>query len=244
MKKNFKDKSDSGYTLTELMLYILVSSFVVFSIFYLINTTATGFVNSRRKSMTQSSGRDAISVMARDIKNAGFRHYISPVTSSVEEVSGIEQSNGESLNYGDSASHSGMGDTLVFWKAILNSAEDTVSERQRITYKLDSDNKILRLLYDLDNNTTDTAVILENTEVMEFQFTQDFNTWEDAPAQSDLSYIKGVKIILVVRSRNQGTTDFSKRFPVGNSDTITFNDSYIRRRYEETVPVYNNYIEN
>lgn len=69
-----------GYTLVELMIYMVLGLLVVGYSMNAMKQISTNYVRGREVTKLQQNGRDAINLMARDLVNTGFKYYIKKDT--------------------------------------------------------------------------------------------------------------------------------------------------------------------
>ena len=69
-----------GHTLAELMIYMVLSVVVLGYSFQAMQHMAESYVYGREVTKMQSSGRDAINFIARDIANTGFKYFLKKDT--------------------------------------------------------------------------------------------------------------------------------------------------------------------
>lgn len=67
----------NGYTLVELLIYMVLGLIVVGYSLTAINHLSKNYVTGREVTKMQQSGRDAINVLARDLVNTGFKYYLN-----------------------------------------------------------------------------------------------------------------------------------------------------------------------
>jgi len=69
-----------GVTLIELMLYVLLSSIVVTSIFYAFNNSNNIFVSQTSKIRTVETAREAVNFLSNSIKKTGWKNFMKPIS--------------------------------------------------------------------------------------------------------------------------------------------------------------------
>lgn len=67
---------NKGYTLAELMIYMVLGLIVVGYSLTAINHLSKNYVTGREVTKMQQTGRDAINLLARDLMNTGFKYYL------------------------------------------------------------------------------------------------------------------------------------------------------------------------
>ena len=73
-------RNNRGVTLAELMVYLVVATLVIGYSLRAMQDMSVYYVKARQVTKMQSSGRDAISALARTIGNTGFKYYLKKDT--------------------------------------------------------------------------------------------------------------------------------------------------------------------
>jgi len=170
-----KKKNNSGATLVELMVYMIVGLIVITAAFQSIVRGTRGYQHGRTVSKVQGDARTGVAVMARDIATMGFKtHFITvPVgaiqqqqvatdrfgytdTAHVDNIPGITAQRrtltGNQAafffrpNIAAAGGATGFGDTLEFFRIRVNN-NGALEARERVVYFLDEVNsQIVRTL--------------------------------------------------------------------------------------------------
>lgn len=110
-------KNLPGVTLVELLLYIGLSFFVIASIFTAFVISNRRFIEQRSSSRTVDDVREAVNILAREIRMAGHKFYLFR-NSAGQTVEGIIQSasypDGSSFLFVDNADANGLSDRFTF----------------------------------------------------------------------------------------------------------------------------------
>lgn len=218
--KNYK-----GYTLLELMMYMLVAIMVIGFAFQMISRTQKQYGQQRSMSIMQGEGRNSIYIISADIQNCGFKNFlqetgsgtniyvltrIAGITTNEDDVTTPEASPGD----GDASFYAkdggtGAFDTLEFFKGSIDSDGD-FEKVVRITYVVESNNLIRyekkatqttpsTIDWSVAPTDIDTATIVENVEALQFEFSTDKVNWVDDPTGIK-SQIKAIRVNILIRT--------------------------------------------
>ncbi len=240
-----------GYTFVEMMLYMVIALIVIGLSLSLIRHTARSYTRTRRISKMQLDGRNTVMMMAREIKNMGFKVYLiekppnsgTYVDTTIPNITTGED--GEAGVDGNSSFYffpGNPGDKLEIFKARLDNDGEHVST-ERIEYSLTAGNVLQRSIR-VHNAGAWGAVsiteLTENIEALQFQFSVDNITWVDDVVGIKQN-IRGIRIFILVRTNRETDINVDKTYVLGDiSIGPTSTDRYLRRLYEETVEVLNN----
>lgn len=132
-----KIKDNRGVTLVETLLYMIIGLIVIGYALNAMTDLSKSYVQQRTVIGLQSSGRDAIMILGRDISTMGFKYFIDTVGSgkfSTTEIPGTWTGNhcfvGNAIPAGkradstasfffNPATGAAMGDTLEYFKAVM-----------------------------------------------------------------------------------------------------------------------------
>lgn len=242
-----KTSKNSGFTLIELILYMLIAAIVVGFSFSMIGSVSQGYTQERRKSKMQTEGRNAVTMMAREIINTGFKIYLKGNGASPEIFSRTIIPNvttgadGETGVNGASSFYYTPGnpcDELETFKATLNNTGDLVNV-DRVKYKVEGTDlfRIRRVRNGGGWDAAEKTLLAENIEALQFRFSENKKDWDNII--TDKSLIKAIQIILLVKTSKTVEIKTDKTYDLGNFD-LSKNDKYLRRVYKETVEVVNN----
>mgnify|MGYP001795235769 FL=1 len=78
--KDMRVLCERGFTLVELMISIVISSVIVAAGYTVLTTTHRATISNERAVGTQQNIREAMELIARDIKQAGFGMPLAPNT--------------------------------------------------------------------------------------------------------------------------------------------------------------------
>ncbi len=245
--------STRGYTFVEMMLYMVIALIIIGLSLSLIRHTSRSYTRDRRISKMQLDGRNTIMMLAREIKNTGFKVYLreNPAGTGIYVETTIPNTttgeDGESGSDGNSSFYfkpGNPGDTLEIFKARLDNDGEHVAT-ERIKYLLTSGNLLLRIIRVYNEGSgnwgaRDTTELAENIEAIQFQFSTDNANWMDAVV-GEKQNIRGIRVFLLVRTSRQTDINVSKTYTLGDiSITPASTDRYLRRLYKETVEILNN----
>lgn len=243
-----------GFTLTELLIYIVLSSILIGFSLSVITTLAENYVNTREATNLQTSSRNVLSLMFRDISNMGYK-----IVKEVKDSSFImRQLPGTwtgalvdtTLKTDSAASfiikHGLPNDTLEIFKAdVLDN--DSLEGVFRISYVIDTGKILRRISRELDTATLvwqnpDSMIVANNVEVLQYRFTTDGVNWHDNPdGMRDL--VRKIRIEILTFGNRDMKTTVDKTFTIGNVVFSTADSSRTHKRwrfYRETVEVSNN----
>lgn len=265
MKMNLNNKN--GYTLLELMMYMLIAVMVIGFAFHMISRTQKQYGQQRSMSKLQGEGRNTIYIVAADIQNCGFKNYLLESPANIYSLTRIaEVTTGEDKNItpasnretgNDSASSfyilnstTDAYDTLEIFKGSINT-DGTFNQVERVTYKVVNENllRLSQVFNDASNTwvgpTTstsgdrDTVIITENVESLQFEFSTDKTNWVVDPTGFKNS-IKAIRVAILIRTnRTVPQQSVANTYYVGG-DTVSVSGNFLRRLYTETVEVVNN----
>ncbi len=71
------EENNKGYTLTELMIYMVLAVVVMTLVMNTMKSVSTQYVRGREVTKMQTNGRDVISILSRDLINTGFKYHIT-----------------------------------------------------------------------------------------------------------------------------------------------------------------------
>lgn len=249
--------SCNGYTLTELLIYMLVASIVIVLALSLMRTTFKNYTLNTKKTELQEIGRDAIVAMTREIANTGLKYYIDK--SGAPNV--LRFINGSYVSYPDSTSGSkdlssfnfwpniisgnpGPSDSLEIIKALLDDNGQSTGV-VKIRYSRNSNNELIRKLWTYGGgwpaNPSSTMVLATNVEVLQFQFaTVAATTWQNTLTVNDKKNVKVIRVLLLMKIDSGTAIKSQTSYTVADYVAPPASDGYIRRLYQEEMEVENN----
>lgn len=247
MKWSAAHKHEDGYTLIEVVLYLLISSVVMWQAFSLFNMVSKKYKNESDLSTMQGDGRNALVMMAREIKNTGFKFFLRESPATVFTCQRIAmlttQENGDAAADATASFTFIPGDRsdiLEIYKATLDDqGQNPIQEKIRYSLKADTLQRIYETFAGGAWQGTTTTELMTNVNALQFQFSTDRNTWVDNPA-GNRHNMKAIKIIILLQCKNPSSMKFTHNFNVGDKVFTYSNDSYQRRILEEIVEVINN----
>lgn len=245
--------NNKGYTLTELMMYLVLSTAIIGFSLSLVRHSSISFINTRRIEKAQLNGRSAITIMVRDIINTGFKSYMAKVTTTppdtfkvitVTESTITNESGPDSLS-SFIAKNGSPYDTLTIYKIALNNS-NTYKQTEKIKFfVIDSSKELVRNKFVLDNTThtwADSGIVTltRNIEALQFQFSSDMSVWKNCNELDSIkTNMKYIKCFLLIKTDKQTKTIVNKTFNLADL-TLSYTDNYIRRIFTETIPILNN----
>ncbi|NLD92534.1 MAG: hypothetical protein GX639_07685 [Fibrobacter sp.] len=132
-----------GVSLVELIIYMVIAAIVVALLAVPFRKMVSSNKTEKQESSLQTSSRDALAVMSREIRNTGFKRYIFNSTgafiSSVIPKTYLDDSSSFILKQGNPS------DTLTIYKAALDgSGYSIVDSVDSVKYYLDNNFKLIR----------------------------------------------------------------------------------------------------
>ncbi len=250
-----EQKNNSGVTLAEVLIAILLSSIVIGFSLELISGMTKNYIYSRQTTDLQTGSRNMLLLMSRDLSTMGYKTILVDTglgntvlkqlpgtwTGSLVDTSKPTDSAASFLHY------AGLPyDTLEIFKAEMVS-DDSLEAIVRVLYEVNSDGVLLRIAREFDTTTTswgvpDTMEIANNIEVLQYRYTTDGINWHDNPT-GIRDQVEEVRIELLVRSARAGRILTEKTYTVGNlvfSTADTSRSQFKWRFYQETMEVTNN----
>lgn len=154
--------NSKGVTLIEVIIYAVLLVIVSMIIGSQVKTMLKSYTGGQRVSSIQGGSRDVLAMLAREIRNTGFKRTLTPGTSAgtwtINNVAGVTFSDGSSIK----PSEGTPGDRLNIRKANINANGDLTGVDD-ITYALNGTN-LQRIL---GNDTTNLA---QNVQALQFQY--------------------------------------------------------------------------
>jgi type II secretory pathway pseudopilin PulG len=232
-----------GYTLVELLVYMLVATIVISLALSLMRTSAKGYRIGSAKTTVQEIGREVIAMSLREIGNMGFKWYIKkgPPDSLKRVDSTFIPADSSSFRFWK-GSH---GDSIEIRKASLNDSGQLLSI-EKIRYSLRS-SELTRTLCTLNQSTKawstpDTMVLATNVEALQFQFYNAMTkAWQDTVSGTNKKKIKAIRVFVLVSVNSNTDVQHETSF-IFADDTVSANagDGYVRRLYRDIMEVENN----
>lgn len=239
-----------GYTLIELVMYIIIASIVITIALSSMRSVSKTYTRDRRKSKMQTQGRNAVTIMAREIVNTGVKVFlnnnggdgtftIDNVPNTTTGEAGDPVDIGNDTNSSFYYTHANPADELEIFKATLGN-DGQPQETARIRYYLNNNTlqRDIKIHNGAEWGAATTLEIAYNIEALQFQFSTDKSTWTNN-ITGIKSNIKAIRIFLLARSQHTTDMTIQKTYNLGNI-TLSKNDKYLRRIYDEKVEVINN----
>ena len=260
-------KTNRGFTLVELILYLAISTIVLLLAMNLIRVSAFNYTHEKGISEVQSAGRDVTAIMARDIVDAGFKTFVGRKVNNtadslivVPRVRACDPVNYKTVDASASVFFTpdvGNFDVFSFKMAKISSNASPASlvELDSVVYSVTS-GSLTRKTYSVSAaniaTTPLTAVALSRTDIlavsgveaMKFEFSVNGADWSTTLQPGLRSAIRYVRIFVVVKTDNQSLVQKGAgQFIFDSANNLSFtspNDKFIRRQYTETVQMENN----
>lgn len=252
-------KCNKGYTLLELMMYMIMAVMIIGFALNMIGRTQKQYGQQRSMSKLQGAGRNAIYVVAADIQNCGFKNYIADHnTNNVYELVTIKGvTTGEDTVTGASGSSSlyiyhnpgNAYDSIEFFKGEIDvggtSNDSTfIKSVVRVKYHVIG-TTLIRTQKELDDQIdpphweNETSIeIAENVEALKFEYSPDKSNWYNNPGNKE--GIKAIRISMLMKTKRTTNQSAASNSYTIAGETIGVSGDYIRRLYTETVEVVNN----
>ncbi len=159
--------NNKGITLVELIIYIVLTGFVITLISSPFKTMLKSSAANKEISQIQSSSRDALSMLSREIRNTGLKRYpmsgSGPFNSAVIPNTYLLDSSSFSVKPGNPS------DTLTIYKARVNDLGQCTGEADSVKFYL-QDNTLKRVFNGTPND------LAQDVHALQFQtglFTKD-----------------------------------------------------------------------
>ncbi len=244
--------NNRGLTLTELLIYMVLSGIVIAYGASMITHSSKVYVRQREVSKLQSGGRNTMAILARDIMNTGFKTYLD--TNGVVRTLGgtwtgasidASKPSDSAASFLFSAGENSFYDTLEIFKAEMVKG-DSLEGVYRVKYLVDNNEVLLRIsgLYDSSSASWggwDTLQIATQIEALQYQFSIDGIDWLDDPI-GVRDQIKTITVSFLSKTDREVAKFVDDTFNLGDI-SISLTDSSglnLRRLYQETVEVMNN----
>ena len=150
-----------GVTLIELLIYVVLFTIVSVLIGSQVKTMLRGYTGGRRISSIQSDSRDVLAMIGREIKNTGFKTYLTndSLNAWTKQVdAGVKLADGSSFVHGEG----NPGDTLTIRKGILDNS-GSYTGNESVTFYLNGTT--------LERKSGDAVWRLaENVYALQFQY--------------------------------------------------------------------------
>ncbi|MGM0462005.1 MAG: hypothetical protein ACQEQ4_06245 [Fibrobacterota bacterium] len=246
--------NNAGVTLVELIVYMVVSLFVIAFSLELLTSLFTGAEHERRVVNIQHDGTELITILARDVSTMGFKHYLVDTATHPQEmvyttrqipgtwIGSFQDSTGDESFRFNPAGTPGFLDTLTLYRGVMDDVY-TPDRVERVVYEV-NDDTLFRILtpldptfditgtgspdYAADWGDADTVALAQGVQAFKFEFSPDFQDWYSDPAgmEEDISYIR---IALLLRSEREGKVQNSRDFVFleysGDTTSIAFTPS-------------------
>ena len=227
MKKKYEE--NSGTTLVELMIYMIVALIVITAAFKVISSAANGYTHGRTIAKAQYNARDGLTAISRDIASMGYKSYFwygadGKCTTNVDYVGSTDNAqvvgggretldpngNTAAFFFADEGSDDMKSDTLEFFRIRVNEKGERIA-RERVKYFLDKDNKvIIRMLWTMKQTGSslifdewgdpDTTRIASNVVALNFRFSKNGIDWiSEFDTATKRSDIRNVEIVILVK---------------------------------------------
>ncbi len=252
--KYSENKQNRGFTLVELMIYIVLVSMIISYAFSLLTTTSRSYVRSREVSKVQTNGRYAAAILARDVMNTGYKTILleEDGVTRIKQLPGTWTGNFAVVSPADDSAASFLFfpgnpcDTLEIFKAEMDSV-NILDEVVRIRYTIDDNNILWRTTQTFDSTVTGNWVagaplaLSKNIEALQFRFSENGSDWFDN-LSGNRDLIRSIQIELLVKTEREVIGKTGKSYSMGDIIiTPTGTDEYyIRRHYTEIVEIVNN----
>lgn len=152
-----------GVTLLEMIVYIAISAIASLIVWSLMNKTLDKYSSGKRMSVLQSDSRDVLSMIAREIKNMGFKNYVTVTGTNTLSMNVAQKAYLADLS---SFTHKegNPGDTITWYAGVVDN-QGAFTTIDSIRYFLSG--TTLKRTNLKTNATTDLA---ENVFALQFQY--------------------------------------------------------------------------
>jgi prepilin-type N-terminal cleavage/methylation domain-containing protein len=215
----------SGYSLIELMLAIVVGSVVLAGTYASYSIVGTQFQKNEGKSEMRASAIPTLKILGRDLRRAGYKAVDTAIESTLGRIS-------TPIAITDSGNACCDSVQIIF-------DEDT-STRRRYTYFVAARSNPTRsaLFLNIDTYTGGTWVATRANEVVadyveDFQVVGSDNNTDGFPTLVDIS--------LVLRSKTpaKSVNSFTKSSASVGNYNYSFSDNFLREEFASTVIIRN-----
>ncbi|ERP39081.1 hypothetical protein [Chitinivibrio alkaliphilus] len=259
-----------GVTLVELIVYMVVSIFVITFSLELITSLLTNMEQERRVVDIQHDGSDIINMLLRDVGSMGFKYYLGTSNGTdfvryripgtwtgadvYETAPDPLPADSAASFFVEKAVGGDVLDSLTFFRGLMEtSLEPADQPAERVSYFVNG-GKLKRVLTSFvdgsyDAAQGDTVVIHDNTVGLVFTFSPDYERWyADPSGQRD--EIRYMRISLLIRSTREGSVQTNRDFILARAADLedldtdmvysVESDRHLYRKYEATVEVPSN----
>lgn len=137
--------NSKGVTLVELIMYVVLLVIVMALIAAPVRKMLSKNITERKQTTMQSSSRDVMTVLSREIRNTGFKRYI--LTAGSAYNSGIIPNTFVSADSSSFILKQGKpSDTLIIYKAAISASGQCTGTADTVQYYLGADSTLKRKL--------------------------------------------------------------------------------------------------
>ena len=231
-----------GMTLLELIVYIALGAFLLAPVIILVQRSSFFVAKDSVVSSLRHTGKDIVQIMLDDLKNTGYKTEITDnsgsITIEIREQVSVSTTDSSSFIFSNGTTGPYDELTVIMGRQDNNMAWDGIDT---ITYLVENNN-LLRILN--DGTGPDTLTIAFDIDALQFQFSEDLDTWHNSFADDDLKKdIRYIRAHVLIRNdrtlanRNQQTYEIAD---LTGGNALVFSDNRVRELYQITIPIPNN----
>lgn len=221
-----------GMTLLELIVYIILASFLLAPVIFLVQRSSMDMARDNSSSILRSQGKDILNIIYDDFKNTGYKAQFDTSTGSFSIVSEVFYTSSDSSSFrhinGDPY------DEIIIRKGVLDE-DGEFTGIDTIRYNVDSE----KILWRHDLSSGDSQKVAFDVEALQFQYADSYFSWVNNPTSSQKKLMKHIKVFLLLSDEKQLSVTGSESFEMADV-TITYSDQSLRELYQVMIPIPNN----
>ncbi|MCL2688866.1 MAG: hypothetical protein FWE57_03330 [Chitinispirillia bacterium] len=265
-KMRKSQKSINGMTLLELAVYVALAGLLMAPVIMLMHNASFNMARDANSMTLRTSGRDVVNIIFNDVRGTGFKlRGLDPVVSHdtailwgnrltpaiAADISSFDHINNETVPGSTVPS-----DRLTILKGVLNPATPNNLNWigfDEITYSVANNNlsrQHIRTSNPVNMNVdiNETHIIARSVETLQFQFSEDLDTWFNAvavgasiPADAiDKNDVRYIKAIVVLRTNKRVAPSRSSVNETVAGVILGPSGETLREIHEIVIPIPNN----
>lgn len=213
---------DSGFTLVEVMIALLLSGIVIASIYSAFQSQQNSYLAQEQVSEMQQNVRIGLDMLTKDIRLAGYNPAGGAGTGFVD----ADNFNGTAVNTNATqiaftADLDGDGTIDTVGQDANGDGSTDLADMEQIAYRLNGTN-----LQRYSGSVTGAILwqtVAEHVESIEFQYVLDDESTTTTPSATQLGRIRNVRVSILVITENPDTNFTSSRIylPASNDPFFT-----------------------
>jgi hypothetical protein len=162
----------NGFTLTELLIYLALSMFVILAFGRQFKVMVNRYTNGTKEARQTQVAQDILTTMEMDIRNTGLKVYFNgsgvPLIDSGAVVDIVSATGKDSSSFTHKqGSGTRKHDTLTILKCVLNSSNGTRSGRDTIRYFVNARDSLVRAY---SSGAKDTTCLAGNVRAFQLEY--------------------------------------------------------------------------